>query len=85
MPAAIPERIRLDPKNPESVKVYFKRSITGNEGPKGHGIAKHVGKTKEDLHARYQKEPNISNSSTFPDIETAEEVVHAVLAQKQQK
>ncbi|MBI2252986.1 MAG: hypothetical protein HYU58_00050 [Proteobacteria bacterium] len=81
LPVPKPDHIRLDLNDPASVDTYFKRSIGGNEGPDGHVISKHVGKTKEELTDRLKKEPRILASSSFPDVETAERVVLAGLQQ----
>lgn len=84
LPASKPDQSRLDLNDPASIEAHFKRPITGNEGPRGHGIERHVGKTPAELQARYDTEPHISSSSTFPDLETAEEVVHGALNQNKQ-
>lgn len=81
LPAPRPDQIRLDLNDPASVDAYFKRPIKGNEGPRGHVFSKHVGKTAEELQARYQVEPMIRNSSAFPDEDTVVEVVRGALQQ----
>jgi hypothetical protein len=72
---------RFDPNDPVALDNYFKRPIKGNEGPDGHIISRHVGKTKDELLARYKSDPKIPGSSSFPDVETAERVVLAGLQQ----
>nr|WP_298688937.1 RNase A-like domain-containing protein [uncultured Dongia sp.] len=66
---------RFDPDDPAALDIYLTRPIRGNEGRDGHVISKHVGKTKEELLARYTGEPHITGSSSFTDYETMEKVV----------
>lgn len=79
--ARSPEMVapKFDPDDPVSVDAYFKRPLRGNEGPDGHVITKHVGKTREELLARYADEPELSGSSSFTDYETAEKAILAGL------
>jgi hypothetical protein len=46
----------------------------------GHTLARHVGKTDEELIDRLRHEPQISSASTYTDRATAERVVGAALA-----
>lgn len=71
----------FDPADPASLEAYFKRPIKGNEGADGHVISKHVGKTQEELRARFQEEPRVRYSSTFTDMETAERVIHTSITE----
>jgi hypothetical protein len=45
----------------------------------GHTLARHVGKTDDELAERLRREPSISNASTYIDRATAETVVGAAL------
>jgi len=45
----------------------------------GHTLARHVGRTDDDLRERLRREPNIAAASTYPDRQTAERVVAATL------
>ncbi len=83
-PAIKPDQIRIDINDPASIDAYFKRPIKGNEGPDGHVISKHVGKTDQELMQRFKLEPRVHRSSTFPDELTAERVVQAGLQQNRQ-
>jgi hypothetical protein len=46
----------------------------------GHTLARHVGKTDDELMERLRREPDISSASTYTDRATAEAVVGAALA-----
>jgi len=46
----------------------------------GHTLARHVGKTDDELRERLRREPNISSASTYTDRATAEAVVGAALS-----
>jgi hypothetical protein len=49
----------------------------------GHTVARHVGRTDEELRERLARERNISAASTWTDLETAETVVgHALAAER---
>lgn len=48
-------------------------------GPKGHTIAKHVGRTREQLARRFLDEPKRTLSSSFFDQPTAERAIERVL------
>jgi len=84
LPTSKPDQVRVDLNDPASVDLLFKRRIKGNEGPTGHVYSKHVGKTAEELHARYRTEPRIRSSSSFSDENVAEEVVSGALQQNRQ-
>jgi hypothetical protein len=45
----------------------------------GHTLARHVGRTDDELRQRLQREPNISAASTYTDRPTAERVVAGAL------
>lgn len=46
----------------------------------GHTLARHVGKTDDELRGRLRREPDISSASTYADRATAEAVVGAALS-----
>lgn len=56
-----------------------RRDLSSDEARGGHTIARHVGRTDEQLRERLRAQPNISAASTYPDRETAELVVGAIL------
>jgi len=58
-----------------------KRDLSIDEQRGGHTLARHVGRTDEQLRQRLRDQPNISAASTYPDRETAELVVGLVLEQ----
>ena len=58
------------------------RDLRADESRGGHTIARHVGRTDEQLRQRLRAEPDISAASTYPDLATAQQVVSEVLASK---
>jgi hypothetical protein len=56
-----------------------RRDLSADEARGGHTLARHVGRTDEQLRDRLRAQPNISAASTYPDRETAELVVGSVL------
>lgn len=58
------------------------RDLSLDEARGGHTIARHVGKSDDELRARLKAEPDISAASTYTDLETAERVVGQVLERK---
>ena len=46
----------------------------------GHTLARHVGKTDDQLRERLRREPQISSASTYIDRDTAEAVVGTALS-----
>jgi len=56
-----------------------RRDLARDEVRGGHTLARHVGRTDDQLRERLRAQPNISAASTYPDRETAELVVGAVL------
>jgi hypothetical protein len=78
-PAAVAEpRGRTDA--PEAVSREG-RDLEADERAGGHTLARHVGKTDEELRARLARERGISAASTWTDRETAARVVGATLGQ----
>lgn len=58
-----------------------RRDLARDEALGGHTLARHVGRTDEQLKQRLEREPGISAASTYADKETAERVVAETLAQ----
>ncbi len=58
------------------------RDLDHDEARGGHTLARHVGKSDEELRQRLRAEPDISAASTYSDVETAERVVAEVLSKK---
>jgi hypothetical protein len=56
------------------------RDLSVDESMGGHTLARHVGKTDEELLQRLRREPQISAASTYTDRASAESVVGAALA-----
>jgi len=56
------------------------RNLSIDESMGGHTLARHVGKTDEELAERLRREPRISAASTYTDRATAERAVGAALA-----
>ncbi|HWR13724.1 MAG TPA: RNase A-like domain-containing protein [Terriglobales bacterium] len=72
----------------KSVRVSQKdvrRDLSIDENRGGHTLARHVGKTDEQLRARLRKEPNISAASTYVDRDTAEHVIGSTLSENSGK
>lgn len=58
-----------------------RRDLAIDEARGGHTLARHVGRTDDQLRQRLRDQPNISAASTYPDRDTAELVVGRVLEQ----
>ena len=56
------------------------RDLSVDEAMGGHTLARHVGKTDDELRERLRREPDISSASTFIDRANAEAVVGAALS-----
>ncbi|MFN8094258.1 MAG: RNase A-like domain-containing protein [Vicinamibacteria bacterium] len=56
-----------------------RRDLGRDESRGGHTLARHVGRTDDELRARLRRETRIAAASTFEDRATAEEVVAATL------
>lgn len=56
------------------------RDLSADEAMGGHTLARHVGKTDDELRERLRREPGISSASTYTDRATAEAVVGAALS-----
>lgn len=59
--------------------------LAADEALGGHTLARHVGKTDEQLAARLRNEPQISAASTYTDRATAERAVGAAIAAEKSK
>ncbi|NWE86363.1 hypothetical protein HX795_30015, partial [Pseudomonas edaphica] len=59
--------------------------LVTHERAGGHLIRKHVGRTDEQLAARFESEPNLPASSSFKSLEEAETIVSKSLAKHQQE
>ena len=70
-----PVQVGLQPHLSETER----RDLSVDETRGGHTLARHVGRTDEQLRQRLRAQPNISAASTYPDRETAELVVGAIL------
>lgn len=62
-----------------------RRDLAADERCGGHTVARHVGKTDRELADRLRQQPNISAASTYTDLQTAETVVGAALAQERSR
>ena len=62
-----------------------RRDLAQDESRGGHTLARHVGKSDEDLRERLARERGISAASTYGDRATAETVVARTLAQQSQR
>lgn len=61
------------------------RDLSKDEASGGHTLAKHVGKTDAELHARMKKELRIAAASTFTDRATAERIVGETLIRESRR
>ena len=59
-----------------------RRELAADEQRGGHTLARHVGRTDDQLRQRLRDQPGISAASTYPDRETAELVVGRILDQQ---
>jgi Bacterial CdiA-CT RNAse A domain len=59
-----------------------RRDLAADERCGGHTVARHVGKTNQELADRLRQQPQISAASTYTDLPTAETVVGAALARE---
>jgi len=59
------------------------RDLAIDEKLGGHTLARHVGRTDDQLRDRLRREPNISAASTYTDRATAERIVARALARNQ--
>jgi hypothetical protein len=78
-PAANPPIVETRAPSKEDDRVPL-RDLSRDESFGGHTLARHVGKTDEELAQRLRREPQISSASTYTDRPTAERAVGAALA-----
>jgi hypothetical protein len=58
---------------------YSAANLAAAERLGGHTLARHVGRTDDDLRERLRREPDIAAASTYPNRQTAERVIAATL------
>ena len=75
---AVPAESRSAP-SPSRMPPFPGRDLSADEASGGHTLARHVGKTDDELRERLRREPDISSASTYTDRATAEAVVGAAL------
>jgi CDI toxin RNase A-like protein len=63
-----------------SAKPSSSHDLSADEAIGGHTLARHVGKTDDELRERLRREPDISSASTYTDRATAEAVVGEALS-----
>ena len=56
------------------------RDLAEDEAMGGHTLARHVGKTDDELRERLRREPDISSASSYTDQATAQAVVGVALS-----
>jgi hypothetical protein len=81
-PAAVAQ-VQAAPQAAAATTVVPGGGLSAHESAGGHTLAKHVGKSDDDLLARLAAEPGINASSTFATAADAESAVATVLAAKQ--
>ena len=59
-----------------------RRDLAADQRRGGHTLARHVGQTDAQLRQRLRDQPAISAASTYPDLDTAEQVVGRILEQQ---
>jgi len=64
---------------------FGRYDLSRDEQRGGHTLAKHVGRSDDELRQRLDREGNISAASTWTDRAAAEETVGAALLQEQRK
>jgi CDI toxin RNase A-like protein len=81
-PAAAPAAVPPEASAPvdRSAKPSSSRDLSADEAMGGHTLARHVGKTDDELRERLRREPSISSASTYTDRATAEFVVGQALS-----
>ena len=77
VPVSAPVQVGLQPHLSETG--HPRRDLSVDESRGGHTLARHVGRTDDQLRQRLRSQPNISAASTYPDRETAELVIGAIL------
>lgn len=80
--AGAPLRASAQPAVAATAPLY---DLQTDERLGGHTLARHVGKSDEDLAERLRREPQISAASTYPDETVARRVVGAAIAQARRR
>jgi len=82
--AAFPsaQALRRAPAVPADVSLY---DLQHDEALGGHTLARHVGRTDQDLAERLRREPNISAASTYTDVTAARRTVALALGQSRER
>ena len=78
-PARVPTSSAEPSAAPAARSNQHRRDLSVDERRGGHTLARHVGKTDDELRARLARERRISAASTYPDRDTAERVVGSAL------
>ncbi len=71
--------------SPRSRDTAAARDLARDEARGGHTIARHVGRTYEQLRERLRREKRINAASTYSDLDTAERVVGETLRREQER
>lgn len=79
---AVASKTAIATKTAGASPVAVRRDLDLDELRGGHTIARHVGRTEQELKDRLTREPDISAASSYFDLETAEMVVAAALSKK---
>ena len=81
VPAPLPEPARDTPANraptERAAPPAPRRDLSRDEARGGHTIARHVGRTDQQLRDRLRAEPSLTVVSTYTDLMTAETTVEA--------
>ena len=79
-PSAVTVQSTVLPGAPAEEAVANRYDLARDEKRGGHTLARHVGRSDDDLRERLRREPQISAASTYTDRPTAEHVVALALA-----
>lgn len=74
---------RADPNAAASRRPGPARDLSADEARGGHTLARHVGRSDQELRERLRREPRIAAASTYADRLTAEAVVAETLVREQ--
>lgn len=76
------QALRRAPVAPADVQLY---DLQHDEALGGHTLARHVGRTDQDLAERLRREPNISAASTYTDLTAARRTVALAIGQSRDR
>ena len=79
-PAA--QALRRAPISPPDPQLY---DLQHDEALGGHTLARHIGRTDQELAERLRREPNISAASTYTDVMTARRTVALAVQQSRSR